>query len=120
MTHLSSDKPERGVAQTFGIIATDIKQQEQLNESHSANESHFATTDNSRVAIDMDKTQATISAFTNSEDYTNDDADSSCDSKTLDTEHDVFQDFISKGDDPSIDVLNQIQIAGSPALRVKI
>jgi hypothetical protein len=27
MTHLSNDKPERGVAQTWGIIATAIEQQ---------------------------------------------------------------------------------------------
>jgi hypothetical protein len=62
MTHLSSDKPERRVAQSWGIIATAIKQQEQLNESHFANESHFTTTDNSQVAIDMDKIKVTISA----------------------------------------------------------
>jgi hypothetical protein len=126
MTHLSSDKPERGVAQTLGIIATAIKQQEQLNESHFANESqfanesHFATTDYSQVAIDMDKTQAAISAFTNSETITNINDDESDVSDPLDTEHDVFQDFISKGDDPNIDILDQIQIAGSLALRVKI
>jgi hypothetical protein len=63
MTHLSSDKPGRGVAQTWCIIAIAIKQQEQLNESHFAKESHFATTDNSQVAIDINKTQGTISAF---------------------------------------------------------
>jgi hypothetical protein len=33
MTHISSNKPERRVAQTWGLIATAIKRQEQLNES---------------------------------------------------------------------------------------
>jgi hypothetical protein len=41
-------------------------------------------------------------------------------SNTLDTEHDVFADFISKGDDPDIDILDSIQIEGSTALRVRI
>jgi hypothetical protein len=38
-------------------------------------------------------------------------------SDTLDTEHDVFRDFTSKGDDPDINILDLIQIEGSPALR---
>jgi hypothetical protein len=41
-------------------------------------------------------------------------------SDTLDTEHDVFDDFMSKGYDPNIDILDSIRIKGSPALRVRI
>jgi hypothetical protein len=41
-------------------------------------------------------------------------------SDTLDTEHDVFDDFKSKGDNPDIDILDTIHIEGSPALRVRI
>jgi hypothetical protein len=51
----------------------------------------------------MDKAHATISALTKSEvvtnNYDNDDNSSEC-SDMLDTEHDVFRDFMSKGDDP--------------------
>ena len=121
MIHSSSDKPERRVSQTWGIIATVIKQQEQLNESH------LKTTDNSQVALCL--TQDTISAFTTreqtstSEEFTNIDSNdgySSEVSETLDTEHDVFRDFIPKGDDPDIDILDLIQIEGSPALRIRI
>jgi hypothetical protein len=56
MTRISSDKPERRVPQTWGEIATAIKQQEQLNESQ------YITTDNSQVA--MDNNLDTISAIT--------------------------------------------------------
>jgi hypothetical protein len=115
MIHSSSEKPEPRVSQTWGIIATLIKQQEQLNESH------LKTTDNSLIA--MDKTHATISALTKSEvvtnNYDNDDNSSEC-SDTLDIEHDVFRYFTSKGDDPDIDILDLIQIEGSPALRIRI
>jgi hypothetical protein len=41
-------------------------------------------------------------------------------SDTLDTEHDVFKDFINEGDDPNIYILDQIETAGTPALRVRI
>jgi hypothetical protein len=60
MTHISSDKPERRVSQTWGIIATVINQQEQLNESR------YITADNSQDA--MDKTLDTISDITSSDD----------------------------------------------------
>ena len=45
MTHLSSDKLERRVSQTWGVIATAIKRQEQLDDSQ------YRTTDNSPVAM---------------------------------------------------------------------
>jgi hypothetical protein len=46
MTHISSNKPEQRVAQTWGVVATAIKRQEQLNQSQ------YRTTDNSQVAMD--------------------------------------------------------------------
>ena len=36
----------------------------------------------------------------------------------LDTEHDVFNDFIPEDADPSVDVLDSITVEGSPALQV--
>jgi hypothetical protein len=116
MTHISSDKPERRMSQTWGVVATVIKQQEQLNESQ------YRTTDNSQVA--MDNTLDTISAITSCDDTTlsrfNKAEHDNEYSDTLDTEHDVFDDFKSKGDDPNIDILDSIHIEGSPALRVRI
>jgi hypothetical protein len=116
MIHISGNKPERRVAQTWGVIATAIKQREQLNKSH------YVTTDNSQVA--MDKTLDTISAITSGDDTAlsrfNEAEQDNEYSDTLDKEHNVFDDFISKGDDPNIDILASIQIEGSPALRVRI
>jgi hypothetical protein len=95
MIHSSSEKPEPRMSQAWGMIATLIKQQEQLNESH------LNTTDNSKAAMDNNRT---ISAFTKSEvvtkNYDNDDNSSEC-SDTLDTEHDVFRDFTSSGEIPT-------------------
>jgi hypothetical protein len=108
MTHLSSDKPERRVAQTWGVIATAIKRQEQLNESQ------CRTIDNSQVA--MENNLDTISAITPGDDTTlshfNTAEQDNEYSDTLDTEHDVFDDFKSIGDDPNIDILDTIHIKG--------
>ena len=114
MTHLSSDKLERRVSQIWGEIAKAIKQQEQLDVSH------YRTIDNSPVALGN-----TLSAITPGDATTfsrfNHEADQDIEfSDTLDTEHDVFDDFKSKGDDPNIDILDTIHIEGSPALRVRI
>jgi hypothetical protein len=70
----------------------------------------------------MDKTPDTICAVILSDTIQSNEynLDGDDNSETLDTEHDVFADFISKGDDPSIDVLDLIQIEGSPALRKRI
>jgi hypothetical protein len=116
MKHISSDKLEPRVSQTWGVIATVIKRQEQLNKSH------YISTDNSQVA--MDNNLDTIGAITSSDDtalsrFNKSEQDKKY-SGTLDTEHDVFNDFKSKGDDPGIDILDSIQIEGSPALRVRI
>jgi hypothetical protein len=109
MKHLSSDKLERRVSQTWGVIATAIKQQEQLDDSK------YRTTDNNQVAMGN-----TLSAITPGDDTIlsrcNTAEQDNKSSDTLDTEHDVFDDFKSKGDDPDID----IHIEGSPALPVRI
>jgi hypothetical protein len=110
----SLSQTPRRVSQTWGKIATLIKQQAQLDESQ------IETTDNSQDARDNYRT---LSALTNDEDITNksinDDNTSQC-SDALDTEHDVFKDFIYTGDDPNIDILNLIQVERSPALRIGI
>jgi hypothetical protein len=113
MTHLSSDKLERRVSKTWGANATAIKRQEQLDDSQ------YRTTDNSPVAMGN-----TLSAITPGDDTTlsrfNTAEQDNESSDTLDTKHDVFDDFKSKGDDPDIDILDTIHIEGSPALRVRI
>ena len=71
----------------------------------------------------MANTLDTISAITDCDDtaHSLDTAlENDENSDTLDTEHDVFADFISKGDEPDIDVLDSITIEGSPALRMRI
>jgi hypothetical protein len=74
------------VSQTWGVIATVIKRQEQLNESY------FITTDNSQVA--MDNKLDTISAITSSDDTAlsllNKAEHDNEYSDTLDTEHDAL------------------------------
>ena len=114
MTHLSSEKLKRRVSQTWGEIAKAIKLQEQQDVSH------YRTIDNSQVAMGN-----TLSAITPGDATTlsrfNHKADQDIEfSDTLDTEHDVFEDFKSKGDDPDIDILDTIHIEGSPALRGRI
>ena len=108
---LSNDKPVEsrpGAGKpTWGIIATLIKQQEQLNVSQSI------TADNSQVAIGALTTHS--GEITNTDDLDDTDIDD-----TLDTEHDVFNEFIPQGDDPNIDVLDLIKIEGTPPLRKKI
>jgi hypothetical protein len=105
MIHLLNDKPvgsRPGVSQTWGIIATLIKQQEQLNVSQAE------AADNSKDAKGADTIE--------SENILDDDIND-----TLDTEHYVFNKFIPHhGDDPDIDVLDLIKIEGTPTLRSKI
>jgi len=109
MIPLSDESPvdsRRGVHQTWGIIATLIKQQEQLNVSHQ-------TIDNSQDASSAFRTDTEEIIR---EDITDDDFDD-----TLDTEHDVFNDFIdSQGDDPYTDILDCIVIEGTPAFKKDI
>ena len=110
---LSDESPvdsRRGVIQTWGIIATLIRQHDQLDVSQK-------TCDNGQ--------DAHVSAFINTNENIiregNDIEDDDFDD-TLDTEHDVFNDFIDKdqGDDPYTDILDCIVIEGTPALRKEI
>ncbi len=106
------------VFQTWGIIATLIKEQEQLDESH------IQTSDNSLDA--GENLNTTLSALTYDEDITKnnigDENTSQCSDQLSieDTEHDVFNDFIYKGDDPNLDPLRLIKVEGSPSLRIRI
>ena len=112
-----------GVTQTWGIIATLIKQQEQLNVSQSDDTPLDDTADNS---IDTClNTETTLSSLTAASDVSTfmdlDDCLEDPDADdTLDTEHDVFNEFISGGDDPNIDVLDLIKIEGTLPLRARI
>ena len=100
MIHLSDESPvesRRGVHQTWGVIATLIKQQEQLNVSQRQVADSAFITDNEEIIR---------------EDIIDDDFND-----TLDTEHDVFNDFRdSQGDDPNTDILDCIVIEGTPNL----
>jgi hypothetical protein len=103
---VTNDKPvdrRPGAAQTWGIIAALSKQQKQLNVPH------HQTIDNS---------PADLNATIIREDPPQEDGDDFDD--ILDTEHDVFNDFIHEGDDPNTDILDSIHIEGSPELQKKI
>ena len=90
---------------TWGIIATLIKQQEQLNVSHNN------TADNS-IADNSDFT-GTASEGPHEESPPMDFDD------TLETEHDVFSDFTGPVSDTNDD-LDTITVEGSPALKSRI
>ena len=118
MIHLSNDKPvdrKPGVAQTWGMIATLIKQQEQLDVPQK-------TADNSQDAISALTTNEAIVREDSYIDHSHDDDDNDDDfDDTLDTENDVFNSFKNDfGDDPSTDILDQIMIQGTPELRKQI
>jgi transposase InsO family protein len=118
MIHLSSDKPvERkpGVDQTWGMIATLIKQQDQLDVPQK-------TADNSQDAISALTTNEVIVREESYIDHSHDDDDNDDDfDDTLDTENDVFNSFKNDfGDDPSTDILDQVMIQGTPELRSRI
>jgi transposase InsO family protein len=110
MTPLSMKPVESrpGTIPKWGIIATLIKQQEQLDVSLSQQ-----TVDNSQDAL---------CAFTESSEEIMDVdhvGDTTID-ETLDTEHDVFNEFLPQGDDPNTDVLDLIQVEGTPSLKRRI
>jgi hypothetical protein len=87
---------------TSGIIATLIKQQEQLNVSQYNN-----TADNSI---------ATLSAFTPREEIFEETSTLDFDD-TLETEHDVFSDYHNGDDSDTNDNLDTITVEGSLALQ---
>jgi hypothetical protein len=85
MIILSNDKPMRPrVSQTWGIIASLIKQQEQLNESQP-----IETASNSQ---DVDS-HAHVNIYG---DVISEETNGTTDDVTLSTEHDVFKDFIGE------------------------
>jgi hypothetical protein len=111
MIHLSNDKPCRPRAsQTWGIIASLIKQQEDvlLNESQP-----IETASNSQVV----ESHAPVNTYG---DIITEDTFGTTDDSTLQTEHDVFADFVGEDIDPQVDVLDLVTIEGSPVLRGKI
>jgi hypothetical protein len=108
MIPISNDKPvdsRPGVFQTWGIIATLIKQQDQAECSTTV--ARQRTVDNSQDAIENN--HDTISAFIDNNEEIMSEENSQDDDfdDTLDTEHDVFNDFINQGDDPSTDPLDR-------------
>jgi hypothetical protein len=121
MIPISNDKPvdsRPGVFQTWGIIATLIKQQDQAECSTTV--ARQRTVDNGQDAVENN--HDTISAFIDNNEEIMSEENSQDDDfdDTLDTEHDVFNDFINQGDDPNTDLLDLIMIQGSPELRSRI
>jgi transposase InsO family protein len=107
MITLSDDKPCRPrVPQTWGIIASLIKQQEQLNESQPIETASNSQDVDSHAPVNIHGDIITDPIET--------------DDVTLSTEHDVFKDFIGEDIDPQVDLLDSVTIEGSPELRVKI
>ena len=110
MIHLSNDKltGPRG-HQTWGIVATLIKQQEDvlLNESQP-----IETEGNSQVVESHAPVNRVGDIISVSQEETDD--------FTLNTENDVFMDFIGEDSDPQADLLDSVTIEGSPVLRVKL
>jgi hypothetical protein len=105
----SNDKPCRPRAsQTWGIIASLIKQQEQLNESDL-----IETASNSQ---DVDS-HSPVNIYG---DVISEETNGTTDDITLSTEHDIFKDFIGEDIDSQVDILDSVTIEGSPELRVKI
>jgi hypothetical protein len=96
------------VAQTWGMIATLIKQQEQLDVPQK-------TADNSQDAISAPTTMR-LSLEDTYIDHSHDDDDNDDDfDDTLDTEHDVFNSFKTTLETiPGTDILDQIMIQGTP------
>jgi transposase InsO family protein len=118
----SNDKPcrPRG-SQTWGIIASLIKQQEQLNESQPMETDGDSQDVDSHAPVTMYGDIITEDAYGKTDDHIiSEDAYGTTDDITLSTEHDVFNDFIGEDIDPQVDVLDSVTIEGSPVLRVKI
>jgi hypothetical protein len=95
----SNDKPcrPRG-SQTWGIIASLIKQQEQLNESQPMETDGDSQDVDSHAPVTMNGDIISEDAYGTTDDF------------TLSTEHDVFKDFIGEDIDPQVDVLDSVTI----------
>ena len=110
MIHLSDDESSRRrVSQTWGIIATLIKQSDQLNESQPIE------TESNSQDVDIAERHAPIETDGDISYTDTDDNDI-----TLNTEHDVFKEFMHEDIDPEVDPLDLITVEGSPEFRGKI
>ncbi len=109
MIPLSNDKlcRPRG-SQTWGIIASLIKQQEQLNESQPIETEGNSQDVDSHAPDSLNGDINSEKAYGSTNDF------------TLTTEHDVFKDFRGEDIDPQVDILDLVTIEGSPVLRKKI
>jgi transposase InsO family protein len=106
MIPLSDDKPSRlRATQTWGIIATLIKQSDQLNEPQIETKGNSQDVSSSESHAPMESS-GDITLYD--------------DDETLNTEHDVFKEFMHEDADPLVDPLDLITVEGSPELRVKI
>jgi hypothetical protein len=108
MIHLSDDNScrPRG-SQTWGIIASLIKQQQELNESQPVEAISTSQVVHYHVLDQHD--EDIIAADTE---------DSTADDFVLTTEHDVFKEFMPVDTDPKLGVLYSVTVEGSPELRV--
>jgi hypothetical protein len=110
MIHLSDDnscRPKR--SQTWGIIASLIKQQQELNESQSIEAISTSQVVDSHTLDQHDEDIITA----DTEDTTTDDF-------VLTTEHDDFKEFMPEDTNPEVDLLDSVTVEGSPELRVNI
>jgi hypothetical protein len=110
MIHLSDNNScrPRG-SQTWGIIASLIKQQLELNESQPIE------------AISTSQVVHSHALDQHNEDIiTADTEDSTTYDFILTTEHDVFKEFMPEDTDPEVDVLDSVTVEGSPELHVNM
>jgi hypothetical protein len=110
MIHHSDDNScrPRG-SQTWGIIASLIKQQQELNESQPIEAISTSQVVHSHALDQHDEDIITA-----------DTEDSTTNDFVLTTEHDVFKEFMPENTDPEVDVLDSVTFEGSPELRVNI
>jgi transposase InsO family protein len=107
MIHRSSEESSRlRGSQSWGIIATLIKQSDQLNEEQT-------------IRAEGNSQDVYISEM-HAPDENTGDATTTDSDDTLNTEHDVFKEFMHEELDPQVDPLDLIAVEGSPGLRVKI
>jgi hypothetical protein len=110
MIHLSDDNScsPRG-SQTWGIIASLTKQQQELDESQPIEAISTSQVVHSHALDQYDEDII----IPDTEDSTDDDF-------VLTTEQDVFKEFMPEDTDPEVDVFESVIVEGSPELRVNI
>ena len=107
MIHSSNEK-SGGATQTWGIVATLIKQHDQLLESQPL------------YSLEEEKTvtDSVVATIVEAEHYIDDD-DTSIDS-TMDVDHDAFRPWLTKEDVSEVDPLTEITVEGSQSLQHQI